>query len=44
MSAWLIDEKTKAKETIVDGIVNALQAFIDLFNGTNIGKMVVQLV
>ncbi len=36
--------KLKNKETVVQGIEQAVGAFIGLFNGQNIGKMVVKLV
>ena len=35
--------KLKSKETIVKGIDHAVGAFIGLFTGENIGKMVVDL-
>jgi len=35
--------KLKHKETVVDGIEHAVDAFLGLFQGTNIGKMVVKL-
>ena len=35
--------KLKNKETVVDGIEHAVDAFIGLFQGKNIGKMVVKL-
>jgi NADPH-dependent curcumin reductase CurA len=35
--------KLKSKETVVDGIEHAADAFIGLFQGQNIGKMVVKL-
>jgi NADPH-dependent curcumin reductase CurA len=35
--------KLKHKETVVEGIENAADAFLGLFKGTNIGKMVVKL-
>jgi len=35
--------KLKSRETVVDGIENAADAFIGLFRGQNIGKMVVKL-
>lgn len=35
--------KLKHKETVVEGIENAVDAFLGLFKGTNIGKMVVKL-
>jgi hypothetical protein len=36
--------KLKHKETVVHGIDKAVAAFIGLFHGQNIGKMVVELV
>jgi hypothetical protein len=33
----------KNEETIVEGIENAVDAFIGLFQGKNVGKMVVKL-
>jgi NADPH-dependent curcumin reductase CurA len=35
--------KVKHKETVVKGIDKAADAFIGLFQGKNVGKMVVQL-
>ncbi|MHC1769385.1 MAG: NADP-dependent oxidoreductase [Verrucomicrobiia bacterium] len=35
--------KLKHKETVVDGLANAAPAFIGLFKGENIGKMIVKL-
>ena len=35
--------KVKHKETVVKGIDQAVPAFIGLFHGQNIGKMVVEL-
>ncbi|MGA2986672.1 MAG: NADP-dependent oxidoreductase [Terriglobia bacterium] len=35
--------KVKHEETVVKGIDNAVRAFIGLFHGQNVGKMVVQL-
>jgi NADPH-dependent curcumin reductase CurA len=37
------DGKLKNKETVVVGIEQAVSAFIGLFEGKNIGKMVVKL-
>ena len=36
--------KLKHKETVVQGIDKAANAFIGLFHGQNIGKMIVELV
>ena len=36
-------DKLKHKETVVEGIENAVDAFLGLFRGANIGKMVVKL-
>ena len=35
--------RIRSKETIVEGLDRAPQAFLDLFSGENVGKMVVQL-
>ena len=43
MAAWTKAGKMKWRETIVDGIENAPRAFIGLFKGENIGKMLVRL-
>ncbi len=44
MGKWIAEGKIKWKETIIDGIENAPEAFIGLFKGENIGKMIVKLV
>ena len=43
MGAWIAAGKIKWQETIMDGIEHAPQAFIGLFKGENIGKMLVKL-
>lgn len=43
MRQWLAAGQIKWKETIVEGIANAPAAFIGLFKGENIGKMLVQI-
>jgi NADPH-dependent curcumin reductase CurA len=43
MGAWAKDGKMKWQETIKEGIENAPDAFIGLFKGENIGKMLVRL-
>jgi NADPH-dependent curcumin reductase CurA len=40
----LLAGKLKHKETVVEGIENAVDAFLGLFRGTNLGKMVVKLI
>ena len=40
---WLEDGKLKYKETIAEGIENAPHAFIDMLQGKNVGKQIVQL-
>ncbi len=41
--AWVADGKLVYRETIAEGIENAAQAFIDMLQGGNIGKQIVQL-
>ena len=43
LSGWLTEEKLTYTETIVDGFDNIPNAFIDLFEGKNKGKMVVKI-
>ncbi len=43
MSQWLAEGRIKWKETIVEGIENAPRAFIGLFKGENLGKMLVRI-
>jgi hypothetical protein len=43
MGKWIAEGKIKWKETIVEGLENAPRAFIGLFKGENIGKMIVKV-
>lgn len=43
MSAWIREGKVKLRETVVEGLENAPDAFIALFKGANTGKMLVRL-
>ena len=43
MDGYLRAGKLKNKETVVEGIDNAVDAFLGLFQGRNLGKMVVKL-
>ena len=43
MGKWIPEGKIKWKETIVDRIENAPEAFIGLFRGENFGQMIVKL-
>ncbi len=44
MIPWIQEGKIKSRETIVDGLDNAVDAFLGLFSGENFGKMVVKMV
>jgi NADPH-dependent curcumin reductase CurA len=43
MSGWLADGSVTYRETVLDGIESAPEAFIGLFTGANFGKMVVRI-
>ena len=43
LSGWLKEGKLTYKETVVEGFENITQAFIDLFDGKNKGKMIVKV-
>lgn len=43
LSGWLKEEKLTYEETVVEGFENIPQAFLDLFEGKNKGKMVVKV-
>ena len=43
LAIWLKEGKLTCVETIVDGFDNIPQAFIDLFDGLNEGKMIVKI-
>jgi NADPH-dependent curcumin reductase CurA len=43
VGAYWAQGKLKMKETAVDGIENAPQAFLDMLRGGNVGKMIVRL-
>jgi NADPH-dependent curcumin reductase CurA len=40
---WVRDGRLRYRETVVDGIENAPKAFLGLFRGENIGKMLVKV-
>lgn len=43
MAAWLKSGAVKSRETIVEGLEQAPNAFLGLFKGENVGKMLVRL-
>jgi hypothetical protein len=43
MGRWVAEGRIRRRETIVQGIENAPKAFIGLFRGDNLGKMLVQV-
>ena len=43
MIPWIQEGKIKSRETVVEGIDHAVDAFLGLFSGNNFGKMVVKL-
>ncbi|PCJ23715.1 MAG: NADP-dependent oxidoreductase [SAR86 cluster bacterium] len=43
MIPWIQEGKVKSRETMVEGLDNAVDAFLGLFSGNNFGKMVVKI-
>lgn len=43
MGAWLAEGKVVSEETVMEGIERAPDAFVGLFTGENVGKMLVKL-
>ncbi|MEO8558732.1 MAG: hypothetical protein ABI439_06685 [Rhodospirillales bacterium] len=43
MPAWIAQGKIRYRETVVQGLANAPQAFTGLLKGENFGKLIVQL-
>jgi NADPH-dependent curcumin reductase CurA len=43
MGRWVADGTVKSRETVVEGLENTPDAFLGLFKGANIGKMLVKL-
>ena len=43
LSKWLAEGKLKSAETVREGFENIPQAFLDLFDGKNKGKMVIKI-
>jgi NADPH-dependent curcumin reductase CurA len=43
MTGWIADGRIKWRDTVIDGLENAPGAFLGLFSGDNVGKMLVKL-
>jgi NADPH-dependent curcumin reductase CurA len=43
MLGWLREDRVKVAETFVDGIDNAVEGFLGMLRGSNLGKMVIRL-
>jgi NADPH-dependent curcumin reductase CurA len=43
MGGWIAQGKVKWQETVIEGLENAPRAFIGLFKGENLGKMLVKV-
>jgi hypothetical protein len=43
MGPWLANGTVKSRETVVEGLERMPEAFLGLFEGANVGKMLVRL-
>jgi NADPH-dependent curcumin reductase CurA len=43
VTAWIREGKLRYREDIVEGLENAPRAFLGLFRGTNLGKLLVRV-
>jgi len=43
MALWITEGKMKWREMIAEGLANAPAAFVDLFKGEHIGKVLVRV-
>jgi hypothetical protein len=43
LAGWMIEGKIKHRETIVDGLENAPTAINQLFDGDNVGKLIIKV-
>ena len=43
MGGWVASGQVKSRETIREGLESMPEAFLDLFRGANIGKMLVKV-
>ncbi|CAN5454848.1 NADP-dependent oxidoreductase [soil metagenome] len=43
MASWIAEKKMKWRESIADGLVNAPDAFVGLFKGEHLGKVLVRV-
>jgi NADPH-dependent curcumin reductase CurA len=43
MGPWLATGQVKARDTVVEGLENMPDAFLGLFEGANVGKMLVRV-
>ncbi|MFW7379028.1 MAG: NADP-dependent oxidoreductase [Oligoflexus sp.] len=43
MASWMKAGQLSAKETVVEGLDHAVEGFLGLFSGKNVGKMIVKL-
>lgn len=43
MVRWLVEGKLKTKEEVVQGIENAPEAYVKMWKGDKLGKLVLQM-
>ena len=42
-TGWIADGRLRCRETVADGLASTVQAFLDMLDGGNTGKMLVRL-
>jgi NADPH-dependent curcumin reductase CurA len=43
MISWLAEGRIKYREDVIDGLENAVKAFVGLLDGKNFGKLIIRI-